>query len=160
MCRSADLKIDSSNIINFSDLAVFTSAWLNGSCSDANGWCDGADFGYDGSVGFEDLYFMSTCWLETLSPDTTAPAPAPAFIISPDINYVVSEDYNTSGQFQFMDYPVDYRWWHKIVADTNGITDDITPTEDLEIRFICLNDSSFNSTNRVPIPLAAFRRRS
>jgi hypothetical protein len=152
-CRIADLKIDISNTINFNDLAVFVSAWLNEMCSQTNSWCEGADFDRGGFVGLEDLDFISSCWLKTFSPDTTAPTPAPVFIISPDINYVSSEDHNTSGQFRFMDYPVDNRWWHKIVVDTSGIADNITPTEDLEVRFICLSKSSFSSTNRVPIPL-------
>jgi hypothetical protein len=84
--------------------------------------------------------------------DAIPPSPAPTIIISPEVNYVSADTTDTSGQFQFMVYPVDYRWWHKVVASTTGITDNITPTEDLEIRFICSN-SSFSSANKVPFAI-------
>jgi subtilisin family serine protease len=84
--------------------------------------------------------------------DPEPPTPAPTIIISPDINFVAAETYDMSGQFQFMEFPVDYRYWHKIVVNVAGITDNVTPAADLEVRFICSN-GSFSSTNVVPDPI-------
>jgi hypothetical protein len=80
--------------------------------------------------------------------DPNPPTPAPTIIISPDVNFVTQDTYTTSGQFSVSGG----KYWHKIVADVSGITDDVTAAADIEIRFIC-SSSSFNSVNRVPDPI-------
>ncbi len=58
----------------------------------------------------------------------------------------VSTDVNTgSGQFQW-DFTFD--WWNKIVVDVSAVTDD--SGGQIEVKFICLDDSSLNSDNRIP----------
>ena len=54
----------------------------------------------------------------------------------------------TSEQFEWS-YPLALDWWHKIVVDVTGITDNVTPADQLEVRFIC-SDSDFSSDNVIP----------
>ena len=62
-------------MIEFKDFAKFAMKWLNEGCSEANGWCDGADFTFDSKVDAIDLAFLADCWLVR---DTTPPVPNPA----------------------------------------------------------------------------------
>jgi hypothetical protein len=80
--------------------------------------------------------------------DPNPPTPAPTIIISPDVNFVGAETYDTSAQFSV----AGGKYWHKIVVDVGGITDDVTPQDEIEIRFVCSN-GSFNSVNKVPAPI-------
>jgi hypothetical protein len=80
--------------------------------------------------------------------DTNAPAPPPTMIMGPNNT---TADVNTgSGQFQ---WAFDYNWWHKIVVDVTGITDDVSPTTAIEVKFICTSDGSFSSDSKIPAPL-------
>jgi hypothetical protein len=72
-CRFCDLVYD--GVINFYDFAKLASSWLHQGCSDADGWCHGADITFDRSVGIEDLAFFAECWLVA---DTEAPIPDPS----------------------------------------------------------------------------------
>ena len=54
--------------------------------------------------------------------------------------------YEFSGEFR----TTDVRWWHRVVADVTGITDDSGGP--IEIRFICSNNS-FSSDKKVPDPI-------
>ncbi len=130
------------------------SGWRSDPCYVDTGLDPASQYCY--SVRARDPFNNITDWSTEICVsnlgDPNPPTPAPTIIISPDVNYVAANTYDTSGQFQFMEYPVDYRWWHKIVASVAGITDDVTPTEDLEIRFICSNNS-FSSASRVPGPI-------
>ncbi|MFH1371215.1 MAG: right-handed parallel beta-helix repeat-containing protein [Planctomycetota bacterium] len=131
------------------------SGWQNDPCYIDTGIDPNSEYCY--RVRARDQYNNITGWSTEICVsnlgDPNPPTPAPTFIISPDVNYVGAETYDISGQFQFMVYPVDYRWWHKIVVNVAGITDDVTPADALEVRFICLSNSSFSSTNRVPVPI-------
>lgn len=75
--------------------------------------------------------------------DTNAPTPAPTMIMGP--NNVSTDDNTGSGQFQW-DFTFD--WWNKIVVDVSGITDD--SGGQVEVKFICLDDSSLNSDSKIP----------
>ena len=72
-CRFCDLARD--GVIDFKDFALFAMKWLSTGCSEANGWCDGADFTFDSKVNFNDLALLADCWLVR---DTTPPVPNPA----------------------------------------------------------------------------------
>jgi len=72
-CRFCDLVFD--GVIQFNDFAVFSLNWLDEGCSEADGWCGGADFTFDSEVNVRDLAFFADCWLVR---DTTPPEPNPA----------------------------------------------------------------------------------
>jgi hypothetical protein len=64
------------------------------------------------------------------------------------------DDNSTSQQFQWSASELD--WWHKIVVDVTGITDNVTPADQIEVRFIC-SDSDFSSNNVIPITYRPIR---
>ncbi len=49
--------------IDGEDLAFFAARWLETGCSDADGWCDGADLDYDGKVSLVDFQVFGAGWL-------------------------------------------------------------------------------------------------
>jgi hypothetical protein len=71
-------------------------------------------------------------------PDTNAPAPPPTIVFNVDTNTITPDNNALSGQ-----YLRGLDWWHKIVANVAGITDDSGGL--IRIRFICLDDESLNS---------------
>jgi parallel beta-helix repeat protein len=71
-CRLCDLIHD--GIIDFNDLAVFISHWLDEGCLDLYASCEGTDFTYDTYVDFDDYAFFANCWLVE---DVCAPVPNP-----------------------------------------------------------------------------------
>ena len=72
-CKFCDLVFD--GVIQFNDFAVFSLNWLDEGCSEADGWCDGADFTFDSQVNVRDLAFFADCWLVR---DTTPPVADPS----------------------------------------------------------------------------------
>ena len=64
-------------------------------------------------------------------------------------SWTANRDTNTTSE-QFMWGPPELDWWHKIVVDVTGITDNITPADQLEVRFVC-SDSSFSSDHVIPV---------
>ncbi len=72
-CRFCDLVFD--GIIRFDDFAMFALKWLEEGCSEADGWCGGADFTFDSRVDARDLAALAECWLVE---DTTPPVPNPS----------------------------------------------------------------------------------
>jgi hypothetical protein len=104
------------------------------------------------SVRARDKYGNTTAWSmeECLTQlgDVNAPGPAPFIVRSADVNNISWTDPNTaSGQFMYTLYPVDYRWWHRVIADVGGITDDSGGP--VELRFICTNSGGLSSINKV-----------
>ena len=84
--------------------------------------------------------------------DVNAPLPPPTILPPPiPIQYNTDgRDVNTeSGQFMWDYFGWEWDWWHKVVVDVSGITDDTTPTEELEVRFVC-SSSAFSSNNVIP----------
>jgi hypothetical protein len=108
------------------------------------------------TVRARDKYFNRTAWsspprcVSPIPPDSIAPSPEPIMIMS-DQNYLIPNipDNNSScGQFQTNG--VD--WWHKVMVNVTGITDDNDGTH-VEIRFICLTDDDFSSTSKISGPI-------
>ena len=85
--------------------------------------------------------------------DFTAPSPAPNMIVLPNPS-ATPDNNTTSEQFQF---PGELDYWHKIVVDVTGITDNVTPAGELVIRFICDSDSGFNSDHVIPVTYRPIR---
>jgi hypothetical protein len=49
--------------VNFLDLAVFCSHWLEQDCNDPN-WCEGADLDHSNKVDFMDFAAFANSWFE------------------------------------------------------------------------------------------------
>ncbi len=85
-CRFCDLEHD--GLINFKDFVRFAEYWRNSGCSEANGWCGGANVTFDGKVDANDLALFAECWLVR---DTKAPTPDPAeWEIGPELVGTIS----------------------------------------------------------------------
>ena len=108
------------------------------------------------NVRARDRYNNNTAWSvngcaspNEPPPDVNAPSPAPSIVWSPDVNNISWTDANNvSGQFVYTTPETeDGRWWHRVIANVAGITDDRGGP--VEIRFICTNDSAYSSINKV-----------
>jgi hypothetical protein len=105
-------------------------------------------------VRARDKYYNITEWSEPACvsdiSDTNSPTPAPTFVpVAPE--NITREDANTaSGQFEWDPVNYQFDWWHRVIVDVTGITDDITPTSELEVRFIC-GSSKYSSDNIIPM---------
>jgi hypothetical protein len=60
--------LDSDDVVNFRDYAIFSSQWNAENCNDPN-WCDGADLERDGDVDYNDLALFADYWLWPTSPN-------------------------------------------------------------------------------------------
>ncbi len=103
-----------------------------------------------------DKYNNITAWSEPacVSDIGDVNAPTPPIFVDVAAQNINRDDPNTaSGQFEWD--PIYYQddWWHRVIVDVTNVTDDITPTSELEVRFICSN-SKFSSDNVIP---AAYR---
>lgn len=59
--------VNSDDVVDIFDLALFSSHWLNEDCS-YPGWCGGADLNNSGKVDFIDLKILVGHWLEGAGP--------------------------------------------------------------------------------------------
>jgi len=108
-------------------------------------------------VRARDKYNNATAWSEPACVsdigDVNAPTPAPTFVAAR--RGLTRDDVNTaSGQYEWGPqgtYQLD--WWHRVIVDVTGVADDITPTGELEVSFICSN-SNYSSDTIIP---AAYR---
>ncbi|MBE3040232.1 MAG: right-handed parallel beta-helix repeat-containing protein, partial [Chloroflexi bacterium] len=106
-------------------------------------------------VRARDKYNNVTAWSEpacvSVIDDVNAPTPAPIFVpVAAGTGDIVRDDPNTaSGQFEWDTLNYDDDWWHRVIVDVTGVTDDLTPTSELEVRFIC-SDSKYSSDNVIP----------
>ena len=50
-------------IVNLEHFAQFAAYWLDGPCSEANNWCDGADLNQVDDVTIDDLIILAGQWL-------------------------------------------------------------------------------------------------
>ncbi len=57
--------LDGDGDADYADLALFIDHWQQKDCTAENNWCDGADFGRNGSVDMEDLAAFTTHFLES-----------------------------------------------------------------------------------------------
>jgi len=88
--------------------------------------------------------------------DVNSPAPAPVFVPVAAEN-ITREDPNTaSGQFEWDPVNFQFDWWHRVIVDVTGVADDITPTSELEVRFIC-GSSAYSSDNVIPAEFRPIR---
>jgi len=105
-CRLCDLVHD--GIIDFNDLAVFISHWLDDGCLGSEASCEGTDFTFDTFVDFADYAFFANCWLVE---DVCAPIPNPSeWLIVPYTTltapYTISMTARTA--FDGWSWPVQY----------------------------------------------------
>jgi hypothetical protein len=104
-------------------------------------------------VRARDKYNNATDWSEPVCVnhigDVNAPTPAPTFVPVAAQN-ITRQDANTaSGQFEWDPVNFQWDWWHRVIVDVTGVTDDITQTSELEVRFIC-SSSGYSSDNVIP----------
>jgi len=97
-CRFCDLIFDGA--IRFDDFAMFALSWLDEGCSEADGWCMGADLTYDSQVDARDLAVLADCWLVV---DTTAP--------DPDRAQWETKPYLSGGSAQMIAVEAIDAWW-------------------------------------------------
>jgi hypothetical protein len=71
-CKFCDIVRD--GVIDWFDNEAFSEQWLSDGCSQNNGWCQGADFNFDGQVDFADYAIFGLCWFQR---DDQAPMPDP-----------------------------------------------------------------------------------
>jgi predicted outer membrane repeat protein len=106
-CRLCDLDYD--GVIDFNDLAVFVSHWLDDGCLGSDAGCEGTDFTFDTFVDFADYAFFANCWLVE---DVCAPVPNPSeWLIAPYMTtttapYTISMTARTA--FDGWGWPVQY----------------------------------------------------
>jgi hypothetical protein len=114
-------------------------------------------------VRARDKYNNTTAWSEpaciSVTADTNAPTPVPIFVALAAREIPRSDPNTASGQFEWDGLNFQDDWWHRIIVDVTGITDNLTPTSELEVRFICTNPGSgdvlkYSSDTTIP---AAFR---
>ncbi len=99
---------------------------------------------YDNMTGWSDAFCVTDIG------DVTAPAPAP-IILPPPVPAQANSggrDVNTqSSQFRWDFFQGDSDLWQKIVVDVTGVADNTTPTANLQVRFICNSNHTFDSSN-------------
>ncbi|MGA2092683.1 MAG: S8 family serine peptidase [Sedimentisphaerales bacterium] len=95
---------------------------------------------FDNETGWSDQICVSNLG------DVTPPSPDPNILWVSGNWDVLETDYTYSGEFRTSDA----RWWHRVVADVTGITDDSGGP--LELRFICSNNG-FSSETKVAVPI-------
>jgi hypothetical protein len=120
--------------------------------------------GYCFRVRARDKFDNITAWSEPACVsdigDVNAPTPAPIFVaVAPGSGIISREDPNTfSCEYEWGPpgtYQLDY--WHRVIVDgVTGVTDDITPTSELEVRFIC-SDSKYSSDSIIPAEFRPIR---
>ncbi|MHC4060078.1 MAG: hypothetical protein ACYSUC_01190 [Planctomycetota bacterium] len=117
--------LDSDDLVNFADFAVFASQWATTDCDDPN-WCRGADLDRDSEVDYNDLGLFVEYWLwpptgsdgnEPGEPDQTCP-----------------EDANVT--YRIVD-----------VNDSNEITIDVNQTVTLYVRMATTQENNVRTFN-------------
>ena len=142
---------DSGGIVQYmfeettNDTGGTDSAWQTSTVYTDTGLLQNTQYCY--RVRAQDEAGNMTDWSPTICVtnlgDSNAPTPAPTMIMGP--NDVSTNDNTGSGQFQ---WDFTYDWWNKIVVNVSGITDD--SGGQVEVKFICLDNSSLNSDNKIP----------
>jgi len=98
--------------------------------------------------GNETALSAESCVTVQAQADSNAPdLPPDVFVRSDDVNTVPNYDLSLSGQFLLSS-----NWYHRIVANVAGITDDVTPAGDIQIRFICITEPALSSEAFVTMP--------
>jgi len=76
--------LNSDEVVNFGDFAIFSSQWYATDCNDPN-WCDGADLERDGDVDYNDLELFVKYWLWPTSASEPNSPNAPNYPEDPNI---------------------------------------------------------------------------
>ncbi|MGD0572722.1 MAG: right-handed parallel beta-helix repeat-containing protein [Sedimentisphaerales bacterium] len=159
----ATLASDASGAVyyQFEDVNGTPTAWQVDPCYKDTGLNPTGEYCF--RVRAKDKYNNMTAWSDynsftglgcvTNIGDVNAPSPAPTMLYLPSPSGS-RDDNSTSQQFQWSASELD--WWHKIVVDVTGITDNVTPADQIEVRFIC-SDSDFSSNNVIPITYRPIR---
>jgi hypothetical protein len=111
--------LNSDDVVNFLDFAIFASKWNDADCNDPN-WCQGADIDRDGNVDYNDLSLFVEYWLW------------------PNMG----EESNEPNSPQEPNYPADPNFIYSIV-DANGnseITLDVNESITLYVDIATAND--------------------
>jgi len=145
----------------FEDVNGTPSAWQVDPCYMVTGVSPTGEHCY--RVRAQDKYGNTTAWSDFNSQtgvgcvtnigDVTPPTPAPTMIVLANPSGI-GDDNSSSEQYQWA--PNELDWWHKIVVNVSGITDNVTPTSNLEVRFIC-SDPEFSSENVIPAAFLPIR---
>jgi hypothetical protein len=156
----ATTAVDSSGQVyyQFEQVGGPLSAWQTDTYYVATGISPTGEYCF--RVRARDKYNNTTAWSEQACVsdigDVNSPAPAPVFVPVAAEN-ITREDANTaSGQFQWDPVNFHFDWWHRVIVDVTGVADDITPTSELEVRFICGN-SAYSSNNVIPAEFRPIR---
>lgn len=77
--------------------------------------------------------------------------PLPTIVFNVAVHTVLYDVCDLSGQFQFpYEFPdFDQTYWHKVVVNVAGITDDSGGP--VSIRFNCTSEPAYNSETRIPL---------
>jgi subtilisin family serine protease len=135
--------------VNEPGVPVYTSGWRDQTTYDFNAPSPIGPYCF--RVRARDAFDNETDWSAEVCVsnlgDVEPPEPAPTIIWipgqwdgTPEGTYTYSSEFRTS----------DWRWWHRVVADVTGITDDSGGP--IEIRFIC-SSNGFSSEKKVPDPI-------
>ncbi|MHC4499310.1 MAG: hypothetical protein ACYS21_09390 [Planctomycetota bacterium] len=117
--------LDSDELVNFADFAIFASQWTATNCNEPN-WCSGADLDRDSDVDYNDLGLFVEYWLwpptggganEPTEPDQTCPE-------DPNVTYRIVD-----------------------VSDSNEITIDANETVTLYVRMATTPQNNVRTFN-------------
>jgi hypothetical protein len=78
--------LNSDEVVNFCDYAIFSSQWNATDCNDPN-WCDGADLERDGDVDYNDLELFVEYWLWPTSGNVPNEPNEPNYPENPNVVY-------------------------------------------------------------------------
>ncbi|MGA2322215.1 MAG: S8 family serine peptidase [Sedimentisphaerales bacterium] len=150
---TASTAVDASGQVyyQFEDVNGTPTAWQVDPCYIATGLSPTGEYCF--RVRARDKYNNKTAWSEAACVsnigDVNAPTPAPIFVAVAAQNIARTDPNTASGQFEWDPTTYQWDWWHRVIVDVTGVTDNITPTSELEVRFICSN-SSYSSDNVIP----------
>ncbi len=80
--------LNSDEVVNFGDFAIFASQWNTTDCNDPN-WCAGADLNRDADVDYNDLGLFVEFWLWPTSPNFPNEPNEPNYLEDPNIIYSI-----------------------------------------------------------------------
>jgi hypothetical protein len=138
--------------INQPGIPVFTSGWRDDPNYTLTGLNPNGPYCF--RVRARDVFDNETGWstkscVSNLG-DTIPPSPNPTIAWLTGNWNVLENVYTFSGEFTTTSGGT-ARWWHRVVADVTGITDNSGGA--LELRFICTDHSGFSSVSKVPVPI-------
>ena len=59
--------LDDDGVVDYNDLAIFASHWVEYNCNCQNDWCENSDFDGDGHVDLVDFAYFASLWLSNES---------------------------------------------------------------------------------------------